>query len=38
MVWSPDNYETYVYSIQTLSPHIQASHLVLIRRGYFVLV
>lgn len=33
MAWSLDNYETYIYSIQDLSPHIQASNLILIRRG-----
>lgn len=33
MVWSLDKYETYIYSIRDLSPHIQASNLVLIRRG-----
>jgi hypothetical protein len=32
-MWLLDNYETYIYSIQNLSPHIRASNLVLIRRG-----
>jgi len=35
MAWSRDKYETYIYSIQALSSHIQASNLVLIRRGKF---
>ncbi len=33
MKWLLGNYETYIYSVQNLSPHIQASNLVLIRRG-----
>ncbi|MDZ7363447.1 MAG: DUF6516 family protein [candidate division KSB1 bacterium] len=33
MAWSLDNYERYIYSVQNLSPCIQASTLVLIRYG-----
>lgn len=36
MAWSLNNYESYIYSIANLSPHIQASNLVLIRRGKFM--
>jgi hypothetical protein len=33
MAWSLNNYETYVYSVQDLSSHIQSSSLIFIRRG-----
>jgi hypothetical protein len=36
MAWSLNNYESYIYSIANLSSHIQASNLVLIRRGKFL--
>ncbi len=36
MAWSLNSYEQYIYSIASLSPHIQASNLVLIRRGKFL--
>jgi len=36
MAWSLNSYEEYIYSIPNLSPHIQASNLVLIRRGKFL--
>lgn len=36
MAWSLSNYEAYIYSIRTLSPYIQTSNLVLIRRGKFL--
>jgi hypothetical protein len=36
MAWSLNSYETYIYSVTSLSPHIQASDLVLIRRGKFL--
>lgn len=36
MAWSLNSYESYIYSVSKLSPHIQASNLVLIRRGKFL--
>ena len=33
MAWSLNNYERYIYSISSFSPHIQAGKLVLIRYG-----
>jgi hypothetical protein len=36
MAWSLSSYEAYIYTVQNLSSHIQASNLVLIRRGKFL--
>jgi len=36
MAWSLNSYEQYIYSVQNLSPYIQASKLVLIRREEFL--
>jgi len=36
MMWLMDDCETYIYSVQDLSLHIQASNLVLIRHGKFL--
>lgn len=36
MAWSLTEYEKYVYSTPSLSPHIQSSNVVLIRRGKFL--
>ncbi len=36
MAWSLTEYENYIYSAHSLSPHIQSSGIVLIRRGKFL--
>jgi hypothetical protein len=36
MAWSLSSYEAYIYTARNLSSYIQASNLVLIRRGKFL--